>query len=352
MAASAVAVSHSAVRPRPLTPRSSGAWLPPAGRLLLGVPLALKMAGANAVVLVTAIGAAMAHGSLGRGDIPLLGSALVLSFVVSTVLVVLALEPVRALERTARQILAGDLDARVQVSILADRDVRRIAGVMNNLLDALTSERERIRDLAVRVVSAHDDERAHVARELEDSTAQGLAALLYELRAELDRTEDEATRRRLERLLGMAGSSLEELRSVTSAVHPRVLTDLGLVPALEWLARGARRRHDIRVSVTAPRPAPPLRPVLAAALFSVAREAMEHAAARPGTSEVNVILAVEDAGIRLVLDNDGTPPRDEDRAAMESALRGRIGLVDGWVSVEATARGGTAITAMVPQGPS
>jgi signal transduction histidine kinase len=79
---------------------------------------------------------------------------------------------------------------------------------------------------------------------------------------------------------------------------------------------------------------------------------MEHVAGRPGTSEVNVTLAVEDAGIRLILDNDGAPPTDETRAAMESALRGRIGLVDGWVSVEPTARGGTAITAMVPQGAS
>lgn len=347
MAAPAVAVIQPAPH-RPLTSRSRGTWLPPAGRLVLGVPLALKMAGANAVVLVTAIAAAVAHGSLSRADIPLLGAVLVLSFVVSTVLVVLALEPVRALERTAREILAGDLGARVRVSVLADRDVRRIAGVMNNLLTALTSERERIRDLAVRVVSAHDDERAHVARELEDSTAQGLAALLYELRAELDRTEDEATQRRLERLLGMASSSLEELRSVTSAVHPRVLTDLGLVPALEWLARGARRRHDIRVSVKAPRPAPALRPVLAAALFAVAREAMEHAVARPGTTEVNVTLEVDNTGIRLVLDDDGPPPASPDRAVMESALRGRIGLVDGWLSVEQTPEGRTAIVAVVP----
>ena len=345
MAALAAAVIQPAHHP---LPRSAGAWLPPAGRLLLGVPLALKMAGANAVVLVTAIAAAAAHGGLGRADVPLLGAALVLSFVVSTVLVVLALEPVRALERTAREILAGELDARVRVSVLADRDVRRIAGVMNNLLDALTSERERIRDLAVRVVSAHDDERAHVARELEDSTAQGLAALLYELRAELDRTEDEATRHRLERLLGMAGSSLEELRSVTSAVHPRVLTDLGLVPALEWLARGTRRRHDIRVSVNAPKPAPPLRPVLSAALFSVAREAMERAVTTPETTEVKVILEADNNSVRLILENDGPVPAAADRTAMESRLRGRIGLVDGWLSVEQAAGGGTAVVAEVP----
>ncbi|MGK2934401.1 MAG: hypothetical protein ACSLFE_04060, partial [Gemmatimonadaceae bacterium] len=93
-------------------------------------------------------------------------------------------------------------------------------------------------------------------------------------------------------------------------------------------------------------------PVVAAALFSVAREAMTHAAARPGISEVNVTLAVEDTDIRLVLDIGGIPPTDENRAAMESALRGRIGLVDGWVSVEPTARGGTVITAVVPQAPS
>lgn len=322
-------------------------WFPPAGRQLLGVPLALKMAGANAVVLVTAIGIALSHGGLDRSDVPLIGAALVVSFVLSTVLVILALEPVRALERTARRILAGETEARVEVSVLADRDVRRVAHVVNNLLEALTSERERIRDLAVRVVSAHDDERARVARELEDSTAQGLAALLYEIRGELDRTTDPETSARLERLLAMASNNLEELRSITSVVHPRVLTDLGLVPALQWLARGVRKRHDIRVSVSSEPPVPQLRPVIAATLFAVARDAMERAADVAHATGIAANLAVTDDQARLLLTHDGSALDDLQIAELEHALRQRVGLVDGTISVREDS-GSTVIAATIP----
>jgi signal transduction histidine kinase len=346
----ATATAETILRPGLAVARRGWAagWLPPAGRQLLGVPLALKLAGANAVVLMTAIGLAIGHEGLSRSDFLLLGAALVLSFVISTVLVILALEPVRALERTARRILAGELDARVEVSVLADRDVRRVAHVLNNLLEAITSERERIRDLAVRVVSAHDDERARVARELEDSTAQGLAALLYEIRGELDRTADEATRARLERLLGMAGSNLEELRSITSVVHPRVLTDLGLAPALQWLARGVRKRHDIHVAVNSSPPAPQLRPVISAALFAVAREAVGRAVETGGTARISMWLEVDGHEAQLRVDCDGqrlTPGQVDD---LERALRERVGLVDGQVTIEQRDADGMAVTALIP----
>lgn len=348
MVATAIPNTLRGTGPASLRRPGPASWLSPAGRQLLGVPLALKLAGANAVVLVTAIALAIGHQGLGRGDIPVLGAALALSFVVSTVLVVLALEPVRALERTAKRILSGELDARVEVSVLADRDVRRVAHVVNNLLETLTSERERIRDLAVRIVSAHDDERARVARELEDSTAQGLAALLYEIRGELDRTAEEETRLRLERLLAMAGSSLEELRAITSVVHPRVLTDLGLAPALLWLARGVRRRHDIHVTVNSTPPAPQLRPVIAAAIFAVARDVMERAAQRRDTSEITTALSVDDSEAQLVIRHNGADGDAGDLAELERTLRQRVGLVEGLITVTQGAGQGTTVSAVVP----
>lgn len=327
-------------------PGPAGVWIPPAGRLVLGVPLALKMAGANAVVLVAALLAMAMKGGLTVADAPVLIGALAASFAISTLLVYLALEPVRALERAAREILEGDYDARVGVSVLADRDVRRIAAVMNKLLDTLTSDRERIRELGVRVVSAQDDERARVARELEDTAAQRVAALLYELRAELDRTTDRQAIFRLERLLGMAGGALEELRSVMSSVYPRVLTDLGLAPAIEWLARGVRKRHHITVTVNAAKPPPRLRPVVAAALFTVARDALSRAAARFGTTMISVNLRVDDLSAQLLVEDDGHP--DSTKDALPPPVRERIALVDGWIATERTSKGGTAVLAVIP----
>ena len=66
-------------------------------------------------------------------------------------------------------------------SILADRDMARVGTTLNTLLDRLTEDRERVRRLAGQVISAQDEERARIARELHDSTAQMLAALMLQL---------------------------------------------------------------------------------------------------------------------------------------------------------------------------
>jgi signal transduction histidine kinase len=347
MAATALPEQTSVARP-PVSGPPSVSWLPQRGRQLLGVPLALKLAGANVIVLTPVMAAAWAHSDFSREDIPVLAVALAVSFAISTALAVLALEPVRALERAGRRILAGELDARVQVSILADRDVRRVALVMNNLLEALTSERERIRELALRVVAAHDDERARIARELEDSTAQGLAALLYELRAEFDRTTDADLRNRLRRLSDMLGGSIEELRTVTSVVHPRVLTDLGIGPALQCFARGMRSRYGVLVDVTIPHPAPWLPASLAAALFAAAREAGECLASIIDASHIRIALEVEARCAQLVVESDGEPLPSRQRSVLTEALRQRVGLVEGWGSIEQSAKGGTAVVVIIP----
>jgi two-component system, NarL family, sensor kinase len=279
-----------------------------------------------------------------------LAGALAVSFAISTALVILALEPVRALERAGRRILAGELDARVEISVLADRDVRRISLVMNNLLEALTSDRERIRDLAMRVVAAHEEERATIARELEDSTAQGLAALLYELRAEADRTAEAEARDRLERLIDMLGGSLEELRAVTSVVHPRVLTDLGIGPALQWLARCVRSRHGVLVDVATSKPAPRLRAPLAAAIFAAARDATTQAASIISVSQIRIALEVDAHWAQLLVEADGQPLTTSQRGLLTEALQQRVGLVDGSVSVEPSVKGGggTAVVVIIP----
>ena len=70
------------------------------------------------------------------------------------------------------------MQARVPNSRLADSDLRRIGAALNELLDGLTADRARMRTLASKVISAGDAERASLARELHDSTAQTLAAVI------------------------------------------------------------------------------------------------------------------------------------------------------------------------------
>ena len=121
----------------------------------------------------------------------------------------------------------------------------RVGGAINLLLDGLVQDRAQSRRLASLVISAQDEERARIARELHDSSAQTLTALLLQVSAAARDEKDPVLATRLEEIRVIAGSALEEVRVLSHTVHPRVLDDLGLVAALEWLvaahARGVGR---------------------------------------------------------------------------------------------------------------
>src|SRR5690606_1314734 len=88
--------------------------------------------------------------------------ALVMSLVVNLLLVHVALRPIRDLEATAHRVWGGDLQARVPPSMVADRDMERVGRTVNLLLDALTSDRARMRRLASLVITAQDEERSRI----------------------------------------------------------------------------------------------------------------------------------------------------------------------------------------------
>jgi nitrate/nitrite-specific signal transduction histidine kinase len=100
------------------------------------------------------------------------------------VLAAIALLPLRGIETVASRVWRGDFGARVGSSPVADRDMKRIGTTFNLLLDGLVADRTRMRALATAVIDAGDRERASLARELRDSTAQQLAALVLQLRGD------------------------------------------------------------------------------------------------------------------------------------------------------------------------
>ncbi|MEP6992559.1 MAG: hypothetical protein ABJA80_16615, partial [bacterium] len=169
------------------TPLPSGgdSGYPPRGAVspfvarLLRVPLLAKLAGANLVIVASSlVGVWLEHRVNGSANaVSILGVALGASLVVNLLLVYVALRPLSDLESTAMRLGAGDAAARVPASMLADRDMARVGTTLNSLLDLLTEDRARALQLAAQVISAQDEERARVARELHDSTAQILTAV-------------------------------------------------------------------------------------------------------------------------------------------------------------------------------
>lgn len=319
---------------------------------LLAIPLVGKLIGANTLILVAAVVAIAMAGEWHEGT-ALMVVALAIGFGVNVLLVWVALRPLWKLEHTARRIQAGDLAARVGPSRLADRNLTRIGETLNQLVDRLTGDRARMRALASQVIQAQDEERARVARELHDSTAQTLAAVMLQIRALSVTGLDPATSAKLGVVRDTVAEALEDVRTMAHTMYPRILDDLGLGPALEWLASRTQDAGGIAVHVERDPDGPPVPHTAAAVLYRVAQEALHNALSHSGASRVVLRFSADDRVARIEVIDDGRgfdPERiDRRRAGMGLfAIRERASLVDGHVDIDSAPGQGTRIAAVVP----
>ena len=324
---------------------------------VLGVPLAGKVAGANVLLVAgTAAAAWLTHlaGLSDRGVLVLVGILIVLTLLANVALVHLALRPVMELQRTAERVWSGDLDARVESSALADRDLARVGDALNRVLDGLLADRARLRHLAGAVIRAGESERARIAHELHDSAAQTLAALVFEIAA-LGSTLAPEHRERLATAKQLASDALEEIRTLALTVHSRVLEDLGLPAALETLARQLSREDGPEISVETDQTAKALSAEKAAVLYAVAREAASNAVRHGQASLVTLRLTSEPERVTMEVFDDGrgfdVEATERRRAGLGLfSMRERVALADGSFKVASARGAGTRVMASVPVG--
>lgn len=334
-------------------PRPS--WVRRAVGGLLRAPLVLKLIGANIVIALATVWAAMATHGMTLADrqvAPLVLTALVIAQIVNSVLVIVALKPLRALEDVAATILSGDSSARVPDSPLADRTVARTGGALNRLLEDLMQERARIRRLASKVIHAQDEERARIARELHDRTAQTIAGVVLQLSAARQSCTDSALAKQLEEIHTVASEALEEVRTISHTIYPRVLEDLGLRAALDRLARRTRETSNVDVDVVV-RGTDAIPPTPASALYRVALEALVNAVRHSSATAVEVRLDTDMWHAKLEVEDNGIgfDPRSAEREHPGMgifSMRERIALVDGVFDIESAPARGCCVHASVP----
>ena len=317
----------------------------------LRVPLLLKLAGALAlVVLLLVAGWAADLATVHSLWVATAWAAVV--FGIGIALIVVALRPIRDLESTVTRVWRGDFGARVSPSMVADNEVLRVGAMFNVLLDGLSADRARMRALAAQVIEAGDRERAALARELHDSTAQRLAALLFNISVAARDCHDPELAKRLATVRDAAEELTNEVRSLAQSVHPRVLDDLGLVPALRKLARDASNGSGIDIDVSAT-DASSLPLDRATVLYRVAQEAVRNAVRHGDPKHVRLTMTADDATARLEVLDDG---RGFDASAVQrngrgtglSSMRDRLAVVEGTLDVRTAPGGGTAIVATIP----
>ena len=235
-----------------------------------------------------------------------------------------------------------------------DGQVDALRAVVEGLVHELGEERARVRDLWRHLVRTADAERAELSRELFDSTAQVLAALLLEVSVLRREAHEAEVIERLERVRRLASDVLDEVRTIAEGVHPHVLDDLGLGAALHRLARGARTFGDATIDVSAGgRDDRTLSPDVAAVLYRVAHEAMTNAARHARARRIDVSLHVGDGQATVEVRDDGIGFQREDVGRVGERLglftmRERLAQVGGSLDVTSIPGQGTWVLAAVP----
>ena len=196
-----------------------------------------------------------------------------------------------------------------------------------------------------RLVAAADDERRRLERDLHDGAQQrlvGLGIALQMLTAQLPGA-DRATKELLEEIDGELHAAINELRDLANGIHPAVLTDHGLGPAVSALVQRIR----IPVAVTVRLPHRPLPEVEATAYFVLSEclvNSVKHAAAR----SISVQLSHRDEMVCLSAADDGGGGADPSGGTGLRGLFDRAAAADGKLRIISPPGGGTRIELELP----
>jgi signal transduction histidine kinase len=196
-----------------------------------------------------------------------------------------------------------------------------------------------------RVVAAADETRRRIERDLHDGIQQRLVSLGLELRAaqvtvppqlgELDGVVSHVVE-------GLA-SVLDELREISRGIHPAILSEGGLEPALAALRRRSAVRVELDLNVERRLPEP-----IEVAAYYVVSEALTNAAKHAHASAVNVDLDTDEAILQLAIRDDGIGGADPGRGSGLVGLSDRVEALGGTLQVSSPAGTGTTLLIEVP----
>jgi PAS domain S-box-containing protein len=229
--------------------------------------------------------------------------------------------------------------------------------VENSRLYEEVQQREQIRGLLLkRLLSAQEEERRRVARELHDEAGQAITMVMMDLSRAMDTLPEDAVeaREKLSQARALAAQTLAELRKLIYDLRPEILDQLGLVPALRSYVKSRLEAENIQARLSFVGLKERLSPQVEITLFRVIQEAVTNIVRHSGASTVNIEVTVSDSMLTATVEDNGKG-FDVEAAfqAPESwglrGMRERIAVVGGELSIKSEAGQGTRIQFHIPR---
>ncbi|PXX40779.1 multi-sensor signal transduction histidine kinase [Burkholderia pyrrocinia] len=226
--------------------------------------------------------------------------------------------------------------------------------------NALKQSREELRELSANLQNVREEEKTRIARELHDDLGQQLTALKMDLsvveqqlRVPGRAQPDEGMLSHLQGMRRLIDATVASVRRIAADLRPVMLDDLGLVPAIEWLANDFTNRYGIDVERHIETGGLTFTSAGATTLFRIVQEALTNVARHADATRVALRLDIEDGFCVLrVADNGrGAAPGGtvhEDKSFGLIGIRERAHMLGGTVTIDTALARGFSITVALP----
>ena len=261
----------------------------------------------------------------------------------------------RSLERM-RVALKESLETVAQANQELERRVDERTRELEHLYRQL-QEREESRGLLLRkVISAQEEERKRIARELHDATSQALTAMAVSLEMVLSTLPSGEPRKRLEEAERLAMQTVDELHRLILDLRPSVLDDLGLLSAIRWCADRHLQPLGIAVRCEFSEMDRRLPPQMETAVFRAVQEAVTNIAKHAQAETVLIQCAAQKGMLTVEIEDDGKgfdpsrmgKPADTTGGFGLLGIRERMELLGGTAQIESSPSQGCRILLTVP----
>jgi two-component system sensor histidine kinase UhpB len=331
---------------------------------LLALPIIRKVLFANtAIVVLGAVGGTWLTQTISRSEpnaehwelyVVFAAIGVIASVAVNYLVLRAAFAPLTALVQTVSEVQNGNLEARAPRAATSDPRLEQLRETLNGMLDALLGYRGRLRALSSQVITAQEEERKRISRELHDETAQALTLLLIRLKLLQNARDLEEVRTSAAELRELTARTLEEVRKMAVELRPTTLDHLGLVAALEWYSREFAQRIGGAVDLHVEGLAGRLHPEVELVVYRVVQEALTNIARHAGASRVDVTLRFGDDAVEVAVEDDGRgfdvaeATSNRERGLGLFGMRERVELIGGSISIDSQVGQGTRIRVEVP----
>lgn len=228
----------------------------------------------------------------------------------------------------------------------------RMLGVNMDVTDRKTAA-EQLRALSASLISAQEEERRRISREIHDDLTQRLGLMAIDLgRLAADGAASLHARQEDLRILQERAVEAAELsRHIAHELHPSILDDLGIEMALRSYCEEFARREEIEVEFTSSHLPPAVKRETASCLYAVAREGLQNVSKHARATRVAVVLAGGEGAVRLTISDNGIGFAPEAGSAFGLGcvnMRERVRWVRGTFSLESRPGAGTRLAVEAP----